>query len=78
MDSILSIRRFILFVAYKFVVLDIRAGQGNCNGAGAKDHTEDRWCYIAENVNGRKVKAQTVCPDSVRSSVHTALEGEVW
>ena len=71
LDSILSIRRFILFVAYKFVVLDIRAGQGNCNGAGAKDHTEDRWCYIAENVNGRKVEAQT------QSEVLSTLEGEL-
>ena len=58
-------------VAYLFVVLDISAGQGNCNGAGARNHTEDRWCYVAENVNGRKVEAQTACPDAVRSSVHT-------
>ena len=53
------------------IMLDTRAGQGNCNKAGAKSHSKDQWCYIAEYVNGRKVDAQAACPDSVRSSVHT-------
>lgn len=43
--------------------------------AGAKSHSKDQWCYIAEYVNGRNVEAQTACPDSVRSSVHT---GRFW
>ena len=49
----------------------IRAGQGNCNEDGARSHTSDRWCYIAEDVNGQWVEAQWACPDSVRSDVHT-------
>ena len=48
-----------------------RAGQGNCNAAGARSHTSDRWCYIAEDLNGRWVEAQWACPDAVRSDVHT-------
>ena len=47
-----------------------RAGQGNCNAAGARSHTSDRWCYIAEDVNGQWVEAQWACPDAVRSEVH--------
>ena len=46
------------------------AGQGNCNAAGARSHTQDRWCYIAEEVNGRWIEAQWACPDAVRSDVH--------
>ena len=53
----LCIECFILTMSY--------CRQGYCNRA------KGQWCYIAENVNGRKVDAQTVCPDSVRSSVHT-------
>ena len=48
-----------------------KAGQGNCNEAGAKSHTSDRWCYIAEDVNGKWVEAQWACPDAVRSDVHS-------
>lgn len=52
-----------------------KAGQGNCNESGARSHTSDRWCYIAEDVNGQWVEAQWACPDSVRSDVHT---GRFW
>ena len=47
------------------------AGQGNCNAAGARSHTSDRWCYIAEDVNGKWIEAQWACPDAVRSDVHS-------
>ena len=47
-----------------------KAGQGNCNAAGARSHTSDRWCYIAEDVSGRWIEAQWACPDAVRSDVH--------
>ena len=48
-----------------------RAGQGNCNAAGARSHTSDRWCYIAQELNGRWVEAQWACPDAVRSDVYS-------
>ena len=56
--------------------LDVSAGQrqSEAEGAGVSSHAQDRscyMCYIADNVNGRKVEAQTACPDSVRSSVFT-------
>ena len=47
------------------------AGQGNCNEAGATSLTSDRWCYIAEDVNGQWVEAQWACPDAVKSDVHS-------
>ena len=48
-----------------------RAGQGNCNAAGARSLTSDRWCYVAQDINGRWVEAQWACPDAVRSDVHS-------
>ena len=48
-----------------------RAGQGNCNAAGARSHTSDRWCYIAQEVSGRWVEPQWACPDAVRSDVYS-------
>ena len=54
--------------------LDHSAGQRHSEGAGVSSHTQDRscyMCYIADTVNGRKVEAQTACPDSVKSSVFT-------
>merc|ERR1711915_149099 len=52
-----------------------KAGQGNCNESGARSHTSDRWCYIAEDVHGKWVEAQWACPDAIRSDVHS---GRFW
>ena len=39
--------------------------------AGARSHTSDRWCYVAEDVGGKWVEAQWACPDAVKSDVHS-------